>query len=575
MTDTKSPKLHAALIIFFVFAVYYPSIFAPFTSLDDLKMVNHLLNYDDFTLKGLFLPNSSGTYYRPLLYLTFVMDKYLWGAEASFMHLENILLHIGNSLLVFFLARQLLSVVSMQSSYTPLVAALLFGMHPITTEPVNWISGRTDLLAALFVLTALLLFVRSVSEESCGYGFCAALALFAGCLSKETALFLLPVILLWTFLPPKGIPSERSLTFRAVLAGMFCSAGVGYLTLRWLALRGGDKIVKAATTMGSPVLKGPSVDVVDVARVVAKTAGFYFKKLVIPMPLNFGIDTISPHYFWLGLLVIAAVVWCLVNRNTGSYLLIASFLLTSSAFMLPILRITWTPVAERYLYIAAAPFTIGVSLFFLQYVSNWVPLRLISIFIAILLGGAAVITAKRTIIWQDNYTLYKDTMEKSPGFGAIVNEYALSLRERGQVEEADKIMLSNQVDDFQAASINKIRIMTRNGHLEEARALLLGRINKGADYKQVLLELLVTIDEGRKEKAGKGRERHAIDREILSTSEQLLALTGDPFYHYKIGRLHLELNDRAAARTSFEKAWQNAPQESYYREPARKLCERL
>jgi len=587
-----------ALIFLFVITIYYPSLFAKFTSIDDVRLINSLLNADDFSLKDLFISNSSGTYYRPLLMLTFIMDKYVWGLEASFMHLENIFLHLGNSLLVFFLARRLLAALSIPFSFSPLVAALLFGLHPIATETVNWVSGRTDLLAGFFVLSALLMFIEgmqtgtvaslvpemsSKKEKARGltlrpyiFGLLGAIALLAGCLSKESALFILPLILLWSVAPPKDVRAVAPLPLRRYYLLMYAAAGFCYLFLRWLALSGGDKIVKTVTLVGTDMQKNLSYGFLTVFKVVTSSAGFYFKKLILPLPLNFGINSISPHYFWLGLAVLAGAIWCLYRRDTYSYLLLAAFLLTSSAFILPILKFTWTPYAERYVYIATAPFVVAVTIIYLKYINQSIHLKLTTLLIVVLLGGATVVTARRNMIWQDNFTLYKDTMEKSPGFGIIVNEYALALRDRGQNEEADKLMLTNRVEDFQkSASLNKIRVLTANGRLVEARSLLNQRIDKGTDNNIVMLELLLVIDESRRIKAEQKQEQLVIDLEILGTMKKLLALTGDPFYYYRMGRIQLRFNNRSTAKNSFSKAWQGAPLHSHYREAARKLAESL
>lgn len=568
----KSVKLQIGLIFVLVVGVYYPSLFASFNSIDDLKMINYLINTDEFTVRQLFIPNSYGQYYRPLLYLTFIADKSLWGLEASFMHLENVLLHLSNTLLLFGLVRQHCGSFSTEKDKVPLVVSLLFGLHPIATEPVNWVSGRTDLLAGLFVLASFLLFLQSMRGASWWRWLLGALLFLAGCLSKETALFLLPVILLFTLLPSRGDYSEIPLAKRFLLAGMFATAGGIYLLLRWLALSGGDKIVRTTVK----VTNGDTpVEITAAMKIVVGTAGYYFKKLLMPLPLNFGIESVSPHYFWLGLVAIAGVTLCLYSRNIIAYYFLAAFMLTSSAFVLPILKITWTPIAERYAYIAAAPFIAGVSLLYLKYLSKKIPARLTTGVTALLLGGSAVVTAQRSVIWQDNYTLYKDTIEKSPRFGTIINEYAIALRERGQGEEADRIMLSNVIDPFQPSSLNRIRVLTNKGQLDEARSLLLERMKQPQEYNQASMELLVTIDECRLGKYSDPEKRQSIDRDILAGLQNLAAMTGDPFYHYKSGKIQIRLHDTKNAKSSFEKAWHNAPRNSHYKEAARRLAESL
>jgi len=602
-------KYQLLCLTLFVVTAYYSAIFASFNTIDDLKMIGNLLNMDGFALRNIFFPDSYGQYYRPILYLTFIADKYVWGLEPSFMHLENILLHLGNTLLVFWLTKQIISSFSNLQSHpnAPFVTALLFGLHPIATEPVNWVSGRTDLMAGFFVLLAFGLFLVGAKQGSSASptfdlsiddggiksrakqvkhllrpygsyyitGFLGALSLLAGCLSKETALFILPVILAWCVFPPKESKNNTPVRHRVYLFSLYSCAGVAYLILRWLALSGGDKIVKTVVKVGNAATPETAVTVFDVARVATKTAGFYFKKLIIPVPLNFGINSISTHYLWLGLLVLCGVVWCIYKRNTTSYLFLAAFMLTSSAFLLPILKITWTPIAERYVYMASAPFLIGVTVLYIKYISDRLSARVTTLVVATVLGSAAIVTAQRNIIWQDNFTLFEDTMKKSPDFGAIINEYAVALRARGRVEEADKIMLSNVVDEFQPSSLNKIRIMVNQGKVAEARTMLLERLKKPSEYDNQSYELLLKIDEIRREKTTNEAEKQRIDREILNDLLKLVTITGDPFIHYRLGTIYLRLADKKSAKASFEQAYQNSSKNSHYHEAAKKLADRL
>jgi len=243
-----SVRYQLTIVISLLLCIYYPVLSAPFNSIDDLKMVNILLNVDTINLKSLFLPNSSGQYYRPLLIVTFLVDSFVWGLQPSFMHLENILLHVGSALLLFAIASRIVAIRQLDAPWLPLVAALLFGLHPLATEPVNWVSGRTDVLAGFFVLACFWFCIEAQQRQSLWRGCCGALLLFAGCLSKETALFVLPVLLLWLLFPPKDLPLHLPVRIKALLVGMYVLVGVGYLVLRRMALSGGDKIEATITS---------------------------------------------------------------------------------------------------------------------------------------------------------------------------------------------------------------------------------------------------------------------------------------------------------------------------------------
>lgn len=559
------------IVISALLCLYYPVLSAPFNSIDDLKMVNILLNVDTINLKSLFLPNNSGQYYRPLLIFTFLVDTFVWGLQESFMHLENILLHVGSVLLLFAIASRIVAIRQLDAPWLPLVVALLFGLHPLATEPVNWVSGRTDVLAGFFLLACFRFFIEAQQRQSLWRGCCGALLLFAGCLSKETALFVLPVLLLWLLFPPRDLPLHLPVRIKALLVGIYTLAGVGYLLLRRIALSGGDKIETTITSATAST--GQAFGLWDLIRVALKTSGFYAKKLIVPVPLNFGIVEISPHYLWLGLLVCGGVLYCLYRRTIVSYLFVAAFCLVSPAFILPLLKITWTPVAERYAYMAAAPFVLACLLLFMQRYYQQLSAPLVTGLVVLILVSAGVVTARRNLVWQDNLTLFEDTVKKSPGFAAARNELAIALINKGRKEEAYTLMLANSGDDFQPSSLNKAMVYLNQGKIDEARTVLLGMKAKGQERET--LELLNKINEERLKKAATDETRWSIWQEMLSTLQTLEQMTGDPFYQYRIGMVQLRLNNKAAAKDAFTKAWQKAPPNSHYREAAKKLAEKL
>jgi hypothetical protein len=96
-------------------------------------------------------PPDSGALYRPIPRLSFLLDRAIWGLERPWgFHLTNLILH---GLSIFFLwgiARSL-----WRNRWVAWGAALLFWAHPLTVEPAQWISARTDLWAAVFSLPAI------------------------------------------------------------------------------------------------------------------------------------------------------------------------------------------------------------------------------------------------------------------------------------------------------------------------------------------------------------------------------------------------------------------------------------
>jgi protein O-mannosyl-transferase len=141
---------------------------------------------------------------RPLLKLTFLVDRLLYGESPAGYHLLNLLLHCGSVLLVFAILRRASRHVLKTNSHAPIAvpfwAAMLFALHPIQTETVTYISGRPTGLAAFFCLLSLFLFLQTEEARRAGFAFSygGALAAFAlALLSKETAMVLPGLLLLW------------------------------------------------------------------------------------------------------------------------------------------------------------------------------------------------------------------------------------------------------------------------------------------------------------------------------------------------------------------------------------------
>src|SRR5262245_54032627 len=136
---------------------------------------------------------------RPVLYTTFLLDRWLHGTAPAGYHLLNVLLHLGSGLLIY---RILTSAVRDERSSVPFWTALVFLIHPIATETVTYISGRATGLMAFFYVLAFSLYIKA-SEQTENVerrrlylsGAVASFLLSLG--SKETAVTLPVILLLW------------------------------------------------------------------------------------------------------------------------------------------------------------------------------------------------------------------------------------------------------------------------------------------------------------------------------------------------------------------------------------------
>jgi hypothetical protein len=166
-------------------------------------------------------------YYRPVVILSLRLDEILSRALPAAFHITSVLLHGVVSVLVYFTA------LAVGASWQPaLLGSALFAVTPLHVESVAFVSGRTDLWAALFILSALLLWEAAHTRERvpAAYVVASSLALFLGVLSKETAVMLPMIPVVWSLAEQRarsasGEARKTSGSFLPWLAGWGTAVG--------------------------------------------------------------------------------------------------------------------------------------------------------------------------------------------------------------------------------------------------------------------------------------------------------------------------------------------------------------
>jgi hypothetical protein len=564
------------LLIFIVLGVYYPALFAPFCSIDDDRMITWLLNLEEIKLVDIFIPQDSGYYYRPLLSIMYLLDKNVWDLQPSFMHLFNIILHVINTILVYIIAERLAALKKIEFQFFPFSAALLFALHPINTESVLWISGRTDLLSALFILFAFLVLLFAQQRQSNLLTILAAFLFFVSTLAKDSAIFWYPGIMLYLYCITLYKKDKSSYVSTAIPFLSFSLVPLAYFLIRRIALSKSDTGISSAIQG----ISGNSVDLIDKLRIILKTLGFYLKKIIWPFPLNFTIVSISDWYIIIGVALIILSIYLFYRRNIVSSLYLMGIFLVLPALLVPLGKMAWTPLAERYLYMSASFFSIGVSMYICM---NYQRIVVKPFFTSLLtLGYVGIGNAcyERAVIWQDNVTLFQDSVNKSPMFAPARNDLAMALQSKGRNEEARKLFLSDSLPNEDKYSIvtdlNKATILAANKDVEGAIRLLKDKNYDSTkpmykEYLEIMLGLNGKLDVSKLDV----KKITEIKKENIDYLIKLQAFTGDPLYYYRLGQISLVDGNRSEARRFFMLAANYAKPNAFYRAAAVKLAEKL
>ena len=222
LSSVPGRRTPAALIIGLALLAYWNSFSGGF-QFDDFKVI-----VDNPAVVSLEAWWQSMPGIRPLLKLSYALNQ-TWGAvsgDALFgFHVVNLALHIGNALLLHGIARRLLADHPHAASIA-LLTALLFAVHPVNSEAVMLISGRSMSLMTLFYLASLLAYLDQRRMLSLA-AFAAALA------TRETAITLPLALILIEYLraPTQSLSSSLKRTREYWLMATLAAATL--LMLPW------------------------------------------------------------------------------------------------------------------------------------------------------------------------------------------------------------------------------------------------------------------------------------------------------------------------------------------------------
>ena len=192
---SKQQWMALLCILFATFLCYLPALQSEFIpTWDDAIYVLNNSQVKEFSIENLKLILSTPTAanYHPLTMLTFFFNYQLSGTNPFTYHLFNVLFHLFNVAMAFWIAWYL----SKHKLWVAITTAFLFALHPMHVESVAWISERKDVLYAFFLFGALLNYLFYLQNKRAQKYYYYALALFVAALLSKAMAVVLPVLML-------------------------------------------------------------------------------------------------------------------------------------------------------------------------------------------------------------------------------------------------------------------------------------------------------------------------------------------------------------------------------------------
>jgi tetratricopeptide (TPR) repeat protein len=383
-------------------------------------------------------------YYRPLVSLSYFLDLHVWGLDPLGFHLTNLLAHLATALAVLVLARRLTDNLLAAS-----IAGVAFALHPIHTESVTFISGRTDVLSTLLFLLALLGYARWRDGGSPLTLAGSLGAFFLALTAKEVAVTLPLILVLWDLLVASpdaaakadvDVPRYRPLV-RA--AGRYSAYGavIGlYLVIRMLSL--GALVESDPGVWGSLLTR-----FLTTTKIVASYAWMAF----VPFPANAHYVIVPvvapPPAAWWGAaaflaVLVAATAWAAVRAPRWGFCALWFWLTLIPSVGVNLLPLPTAVMAERFLYLPSVGFCVllGMALGRTLGAASTLDAGQIRPAPALALAGLLLayvgLTIWRNEPWQDHYHLYLNMVDTSPDSDLPHVNLALVQLPRGEIAEA-------------------------------------------------------------------------------------------------------------------------------------------
>jgi tetratricopeptide (TPR) repeat protein len=430
---------------------------------------------------GKNISQGSRLWQRPLMLFSFQVDRLLYGRNPAGFHLTNLLLHLGIVLIFAGVVRSLLG-----SEIPALIAGALFVLHPVHSEAVSALLGRSDLLVGLFSLLGLWVYRKSSLWALSLFFFLLAMA------SKESGLAALGLFVWYDLCFRRSEGRRLWIRWLPLLALVLLAIPV-YLFL----LQRNPWLVVAALKWwgGSPY---------HTFLMMLTVVWEYARLLIFPSWLSpwYVTPVVTTVLHWkviAGLVVFPAVLVLLVWSYRKQPLLSFGLGWMLSA-LLPVSNLVPIPgsmMAERWLYIPSMGFCLlgGMAL-------NWVWTKLVvprgsgwrlggiaaGIIVAILMGWQ---TVRSNAVWQDDETLFRRVIERFPDSFKGHANLGKTLLDQGRMTEAKgelrKAVALKSDSPFPFLWLGEVCL--REGKLDSAQAAFSESIRKDSTFYPAYLSL--------------------------------------------------------------------------------------
>lgn len=418
-----NPYIHILVIAILGFIIYANSLKSSFIWDDyglikDNNYIKHWVNLpkiviEDFGAGG----GTRSNFYRPLQMILHMAGYSLWGLNVIGYHLTSVFLHILTAIALYFFVYAIVCNTSIA-----FLASLLFVTHPINTEAVCYISGVSDPLSLLFILLCFIFYIKSLNSKSIAPYLLALLIFAVALLSKENAVIVPILILLYHYSFRKNLEIKKVIPFFIIL--------LSYVLLRLTIL---NPFIQIHVPITSLLQKLPGCFV----------ALAEFSKLLL-LPFNLHVEygnkvfNISdPRVITGALLSLLLIIFAFLKRKQNPLVFFSigwffiAFLPVSNIY-----PINDSFMMEHWIYTPSIGFFIILSNLIYLPLKNKRLVFLLRTLVIALIVFYSYLTIKQNEYWKEPIAFYKRTLKYAPDSWRFYNELGIEYANSGKTKEA-------------------------------------------------------------------------------------------------------------------------------------------
>ncbi len=490
----KIPKKLQILLIYLALAL------ATFIAFEQVRL-NDFVSYDD----GQYVTNNSQVQsgltrqsiiwsltspgmgnWHPLTWLSHMLDCQLYELNPAGHHLTNLLFHIVNTLLLFWILKN-----STHALWPSAFIAAVFALHPLHVESVAWVAERKAVLSGFFWMLTLGAYIHYTRKPGIAEYLLVVLALGLGLMAKPMLVTLPFVLLLLDYWPLERLkwtqPNNSS-----VLPTTSVTAGPGKISAGYLVVEKIPLFVLVAVSCTitfvvqrnaggvKPLSLGLRTSNILVSYISYIGKTFYPKNLAVLYPFQkFPVwQTITA---FLILILVSAAVFYLARRRRKALAVGWLWYLGTLVPVIGLVQVGIQRMADRYTYLPSIGIYLMIACGLAAIADRWRLAKItLTISVPLLLVAMIICTRIQVRHWHNSLTLFSHTLDVTEDNYNIHSNYGLALMVNDRSEEA--------VEHFEKALQIKPIYFHAQRNMAEAY-LLMGKTEQAVDCWYKTLQL--------------------------------------------------------------------------------------